>query len=186
MSKFNFTLGSIDETVLEGQDRKGSKTHFESIVRHIASRGLPVLSYFICGLKDDSQESVANVLAFLHNLPTLVGISMFYAIPGLLDFSDTAMFDKFCPHRCNGTSANPWYGKQGLQTNELLTAFRLSRYVNLLKSEIKSEIEMQLIEKIQKEKKLFTLVKQNKAVEIVPAPGTDNEMVGMVLDKIRS
>jgi hypothetical protein len=184
MSKFNFTLGSITDHVLIAQDRKGSKTHFESIVRHIALKSIPVLSYFICGLKSDTKESVADILAYLHSLPTQIGISMFYAVPGLPDFTDLEQFDKFHPVRCNGTSAYSWYGKEGLTNIELVTSFRLSRYINLMKSCMKSEIELQLIEKIRKEKKLFTLKKNKQDVEIIPVPGLDNELVRMVLKRL--
>jgi anaerobic magnesium-protoporphyrin IX monomethyl ester cyclase len=184
MSKFNFTLGSINYNVLKAQGRKGSKTHFESIVRHIASKGIPVLSYFICGLKGDTNESVAEILTYLYSLPTQVGISLFYAVPGLPDFADLGLFDTFSPLRCNGTSAFPWYGNEGLTTMELVTAFRLSRYINLLKSDIKSEIELQLIEKIKKAKKLLTPTKIKNEIEIVPARGTDDQMVKSVFEKI--
>jgi anaerobic magnesium-protoporphyrin IX monomethyl ester cyclase len=184
MSKFNFTIGSINIDVLHGQARKGSQTHFESIVRHIAARGIPVLSYFICGLKGDTMESVADVLVYLYSMPTQIGISMFYAIPGLQDFSNLEQFDELSPHLCNGTSAYPWYGRTGLQTIDLVTAFRLSRYINLLKNPVQSEIELQLIEKIQKERRLFTLIRTNGESAIVPAPNVDQEMVSLVLGKI--
>jgi radical SAM superfamily enzyme YgiQ (UPF0313 family) len=182
--KFNFTLGSKENNVLLHQDRNGSITHFEAIVRHIASKNAPVLSYFICGLKGDSRESVANTLCFLYSLPTQIGISMFYAVPGLPDFSNLSQFDGFSPCRCNSSSAFPWYGEKGISTLMLVTAFRLSRYINLLKSDIKSEIECRLIEKIQKEKKLFTLAKAKNAVEIIDVPNVDEKLSRMVLEKI--
>jgi anaerobic magnesium-protoporphyrin IX monomethyl ester cyclase len=184
MQKFNFTLGSISENILKAQEREGSLAHFESIVRHIASKKIPVLSYFICGIKGDSKESVADVLGFLYSLPTQIGISMFYAVPGLPDFTDLKMFDEFRPCLCNGSSAYPWYGKKGLTTKELITAFRLSRYINLLKNEVKSGIELRLIEKIKTEKKLFTLIKKQGKLELIPAPHVDDELVAMVLEKI--
>lgn len=184
MQKFNFTLASISEEILKTQNRGGSKGHFESIVRHIASRKIPVLSYFICGIKGDTKESVARILTFLFSLPTQIGISMFYAVPGLPDFTDLTQFDWFFPSRCNGSSAYPWYGDKALSTKELVTAFRLSRYINLLKSEIKNEVELQLIKKIQKEKKLYTVLKNKDLLEIVLVPNTDDELVAMVLEKI--
>jgi anaerobic magnesium-protoporphyrin IX monomethyl ester cyclase len=184
MSKFNFTLGSIAEKVLKSQARKGSQTHFESIVRHIALRGIPVLSYFICGLKGDTKESVAEVLTYLYSLPTQIGISMFYAIPGLPDFKDLTVFDKLKPHMSNGTSAHAWYHNGSLTTKDLITAFRISRYINLLKSSIKSDTDLRLIEKIQKEKKIFTIVKNKNKIDMVPAPGMDDDLVSLVLEKI--
>jgi hypothetical protein len=181
LCRFNFTLASIMDDILEKQQRIGSKTNFQSIVRHISSKNIPVLSYFICGLAGDTKESIANVLAFLNSVPTQVGISMFYAVPGLPDFNDMTLFEGLKPYLCNGTASYPWYAS--LSTTELITAFRLSRYVNLLKSPKKDTMEFQLIEKIKQEKKLFTLIKNKTSVEIAPAPCTDDELVRLFLEK---
>jgi radical SAM superfamily enzyme YgiQ (UPF0313 family) len=181
LCRFNFTLASITDDILEKQQRIGSKTHFQSIVRHISSKNIPVLSYFICGLAGDTKESIANVLAFLNSVPTQVGISMFYAVPGLPDFDDMTLFEGLKPYLCNGTASYPWCAS--LSTTVLITAFRLSRYVNLLKSPKKDTMEVQLIEKIKQEKKLFTLIKGKTSVEIAPAPGTDDELVRLFLEK---
>jgi anaerobic magnesium-protoporphyrin IX monomethyl ester cyclase len=180
--KFNFTLVSRDEKILSGAKRNGSLAHYERLVNYIASKNIPVLSYFICGLKEDSQESVVDVLAYLLSLPTEVGISMFYAIPNLPDFQEMKLFDNLEPYVCNGTSAYPW--NNTLSTNELVTAFRLSRYVNLLKRYKKTDLELELTEKIKKEKKLFTLVWDKKEIKMAAVRKYDGEMVKMFFNKI--
>jgi len=180
---FNFTVGSIDESVLEKQNRKGHLAHYESLVKHIASKHIPVLSYFICGLNGDTKETIINVLAYLFKLPTQIGISMFYAIPGMADFQNYNFFTG--RHSCvsNGSSAYPWYNS--LSTQELITAFRLSRLANLMKQSKKSDLELQLIEKIKKDKKLYSFFKNKNKVEIEVVPNVNNEMVEMFLVSIQ-
>jgi hypothetical protein len=181
MSGFNFTVVSLKDEILASQNRKSSLTHFETIVRHVSQLGIPVLSYYICGLKDDTKQDVVNVLSYLSKLPTLVGISMFYGIPNIPDFTDMALFDNLAPCLGNGSSAYPW--NKTLSTTELVTAFRLSRYVNLVKYDRKTALEVQLIEKVKREGKLFTFVKEKKEVKIIEVPEYDKEMVRMFFKK---
>jgi hypothetical protein len=179
MSGFNFTLVSMIDDIVRNQDRSSSLPHFETIVRHISEKGVPVLSYFICGLKGETKKDVVNTLIYLKSLPTQIGISMFYSIPNIPDFTDMSLFDKLSPCVCNGSSAYPW--NNTLSTCELITAFRLSRYANLLKFENKTSIEIELIGKINNEKKLFTLIKENGTDKIIEVPQYDKEMVWMFL-----
>jgi radical SAM superfamily enzyme YgiQ (UPF0313 family) len=181
MSGFNFTVVSLKDEILASQNRKSSLTHFETIVRHVSQLGIPVLSYYICGLKDDTKQDVVNVLSYLSKLPTMVGISMFYGIPNIPDFTDMALFDNLAPCLGNGSSAYPW--NKTLSTAELVTAFRLSRYVNLIKYDRKTSLEFQLIEKINREGKLFTFVKEKEEVKIMEVPEYDKEMVRMFFKK---
>lgn len=181
MSGFNFTVVSIKDEILAGQNRKSSLTHFEAIVRYVSKLGIPVLSYYICGLKGDTKQDAVNVLLYLSKLPTKVGISMFYGTPNIPDFSDMALFDNLAPCLGNGSSAYPW--NKTFSTTELVTAFRLSRYVNLIKCERKTALELQLVEKVKREGKLFTFVKEKKEVKIVEVPEYDKEMVKLFLEK---
>ncbi len=184
MTRFNFTLGSADESILENLKRKSSLAHFETIVRHIASRGIPVLSYFIAGLEGDSKDSTVDTLSLLSTLPTSVGLSMFYAVPNLAGFENMSRFDAIAPSVCNGSSAYPWNGT--MSTDELVTTFRISRYVNLLKSREKSEMEMELLRKIRSDNRLYTFVKNKKGTSIIEVPCYDREMVRMFLEKVNT
>jgi hypothetical protein len=176
-ASFNFTLGSKNETILDAAARQSSLTQFESVVRHISFQGFPVLSYFIAGMREDSPQSVVETLAYLSNLPTAVGLSMFYAVPGLPGFTNRNRFDGISPFVCNGSSAFPW--NNSLSTKELITAFRLSRYVNLAKSCNKSPEDEIIIENIQKTKRLFTQIRENGKTTIIEVPSYDLDMVKM-------
>lgn len=183
MASFNFTLGSKNGAILDASTRKSSLTQFESIVSHISLKGIPVLSYFIAGLREDSPQSVVETLAYLSGIPTAVGLSMFYAVPGLPGFTNRERFDKIESCLCNGSSAFPW--NNSLSTKQLVTAFRLSRYVNLVKSGKKSAEDVAVIDKIQSSRKLFTYIRKNKTNSIVEVPNYDEEMVGMFFDAER-
>jgi Radical SAM superfamily len=183
MTSFNFTLCSVNKNILEQQGRRTSLSHFESIVRHIAAKHVPVLSYFVAGLEDDSKLHLVDTLAFLFSLPTTVGISMFYAVPGIYGFKNLKRFDKIAPCICNGSSAFPWNGS--LSTEELITSFRLSRYINLLTSVKKSPIETKLLEKVRVEQKLFTFVNNEDGISIVEVPEYDRGMVRLFLQKTK-
>lgn len=181
MIRFNFTLGSADESILENLKRKSSLAHFETIVRYIASKGIPVLSYFIAGLEGDSKDSIVDTLSFLSNLPTSVGVSLFYAVPNLAGFENMSLFDAIAPCVCNGSSAYPWNGT--MSTCELVTTFRLSRYVNLLKSKMKSQQELELVRRIRSDNRLYTVVKNRKGTSIIEVPCYDRGMVKLFLEK---
>ncbi len=183
MTSFNFTLCSVNKNLLEQQGRRTSLSHYESIVRHVAAQHVPILSYFIAGLEDDSKLHSVDTLAFLFGLPTTVGISMFYAVAGIYGFENPERFDKIAPCICNGSSAFPWNGS--LSTEELITSFRLSRYVNLLKSVNKSPIETKLLKKVTAEQKLFTLVNNEEGISIVEVPEYHRGMVRMFLQKVK-
>jgi radical SAM superfamily enzyme YgiQ (UPF0313 family) len=177
MSAFNFTLVSSDNDIVKNQGRKSSLSHFDTMVRHISQKGIPVLSYFICGLKGETKKNVVDTLAYLYRLPTQVGISMFYSIPNIPDFTDMSLFDKLSPCVSNGSSAFPW--NNSLSTDELVTAFRLSRYINLIKSSTKIAVDIELIGKIKNERKLYTIIKEKGVERMVEVPRYDKEMVEM-------
>jgi len=173
--KFNLSLASIDPAILELEKRPLFLKHYKEIVATIATRNIPCITYFICGFKNDTKISIARTLAFLANQPVIIGISLFYPVPGIHGFENLKIFDKLPPYCCNGSSAYPWNGS--LSTSTLITAFRLSRFVNLQKQKIKSEIEIKIMKMIQENQKLYTFVKVNQSIEIVPVKNNDQELV---------
>ncbi len=178
-SQFNFSLASTEESVLSRESRSHNRLRYEVIVNELAQKGIPVITYFICGFKDDTVESVARTLRYLKGVPTLTGISLFYPVPGLPDFADPSLFDSHSPRLCCGSSAYPWNGS--LSTSTLITAFRISRYINLIKSQFKSEDEEKLLKRIEEERKLYTFLKIDGVLTIVEAKGQDIELVKAVL-----
>ncbi len=153
--QFNFTLGSVNRNVISSEKRQGSIRHLSALLEYINSRSVPAVSYFIAGLKNDTSEKVIDSLLFIAENPGIAGISMFYSVPGLPDFKDKDYFKNIPPGLLRGSSAYPW--NSSLTTEELITAFRISRTVNLFKKENPDQTDMELMKKIKEEKKLLLL-----------------------------
>jgi radical SAM superfamily enzyme YgiQ (UPF0313 family) len=160
-AQFNLSLGTAFKISAHRENRVLKTRHYEKLLAIIRRHNLPCITYFICGLKGDTIHTIARSLAYLARLPTKVGISLFYAVPGLTDFRNRSIFDSLSPALCKGSSAHPWNGS--LDTLTMITAFRLSRFVNMLKSSL-SPVEDSLVRLIFKEKKLYTLIKNKDCV----------------------
>jgi hypothetical protein len=184
MTKFNLTIASIDREITEIESRGLFLDQYKNVVATLARQNISCITYFICGFKNDTKDTIAKTLAFLAEHPTTIGISLFYPVPGIHGFENLKYFDQFPPYCSNGSSAYPWNGS--LPTSSLITAFRLSRYINLLKQKERSAMESEIIHKIQNEKKLFTFVKTKNALEIVAVENTDNELVEKTLGLINN
>ncbi|MDO9263780.1 MAG: hypothetical protein Q7U02_07430, partial [Desulfosalsimonadaceae bacterium] len=108
------------------------------------------------------------------------GISLFYPVPGIPDYTDTRIFDRGPPSLCAGSSAFPWNGS--LTTGQMVTAFRLARLVNLLKSDYQTDMDKALIDHVKRHHQLYTLEKTGKYKKIIPVPNMDAEMVRLFFD----
>jgi len=175
MLQFNLSIASTHLPILKNEQRDATFPLYEKVLNILNQNQIQSITYFICGFKQDTQKTVAANIAYLAKLPTRIGISLFYPVPGISDFTDKSLFEKHPPFLCAGSSAFPW--NKSLTTAELVTAFRLCRFANLLKSETKSVEEKMLIQKITKEQKLYTLVKKGRHRAIVPVLNADNDMV---------
>ena len=180
MKQFNLSIASTHRPILEAEQRDATFSRYEEVVQILDKHQTQSITYFISGFKKDTKKTVAANIAYLAKQPTRIGISLFYPVPGIFDFTDKAIFDKHPPFLCAGSSAFPW--NNSLSTAELVTAFRLCRFVNLLKSNTKSQDEKTLIQKITQEKKLYTLAKKGGSRSIVPVPNADQEMVQLFFD----
>jgi hypothetical protein len=109
---------------------------------------------------------------------------MFYAIPGIADFDNMNIFEGKNSLLNLGAAAFPW--NESLSTESLITAFRLSRYSNMVKSNIYSEDEKSVIEKTESTKKLHTLIKNKKKAEVIEIQGIDEDMVRLFFTKIHT
>lgn len=159
--QFNFSIGTTDQSISGTENRFQSLTNLDILYQIINKSNIPVITYFICGFPDDTHTTIIKNLHYLKNKPTFSGISLFYSVPGLGYYhNDTVNRHLFSPCLFAGTSAFPWNGS--LSTTTLITAFRLSRLINLIKSDDKNDLDRQLIEQITSEKKLFTITKVGK------------------------
>ncbi len=181
ITQFNLSIASTHDFILEKQARKAELPLYEQMVRMLCQAKIRCITYFICGFKDDTPRTVAENIAFLAKQPTLIGISLFYPVPGIYDFTDKTRFDAGPPGLCAGSAAWPWNGS--LTTAQMITAFRLCRFVNLLKSTARTPAEAALVQKIMDTRRLHTLVRENKTHTIVPVPEADIPMVNLFFDQ---
>ena len=184
MSKFNLSLASASAHSLAGQNRYLNLNHYHDVVCAITRRNIPCITYFICGFENDTINSIAETLHFLWKQPITIGISLFYAVPGISGFENRAVFDAVSPCCCNGSSAYPW--NKSLSVSTLITSFRLSRYINLVKQENHTDSERELLQNIATEQRLFTLITTQSGVEIIPVPGMDRELQKMFFESLQN
>ncbi len=177
--QFNFTIGSVSPTILADEHRAGNAAHFDRLLTITRQAGVPVVAYLICGLPGDTKESIAANLHFLQQRPTAIGMSMFYPVPGLPGFEDRSLFDAHPPQRCAGSSTWPWCGS--VDTETLVTAFRLARFINLCKAPTLSGEEQELITLTLQYRKLHTVIGKRRERRIIEVPGQDEELVRMIV-----
>ncbi len=182
MRQLNISMVTTDRRSLAFEHRTASLPLYEAILNTLERHGIPSITYFICGLAHDTTESVVADLVYLAQRPTRVGISMFYPVPGIPDFSDKTRFDRVASNLCAGSSAYPWNGS--LTTGQMITAFRLSRLVNRMKSGPGSASDERLMERIMREKRLYTMVKNGRIQEPVPVPNLDEDMVALFFRRL--
>lgn len=130
--QLNLSMASLDTKQLRLEKRSGNIKKLESIIKHSTKLNIPSITYFICGLKTDTPVSIVQTINYLHNLNTSIGISLYYPVPGLVDWQDKNLFVNNSSSLCRGSSAYPW--NKSLNTQELITAFRLARSSNYIKS----------------------------------------------------
>ena len=182
--RFNLSLASVDSEILSDQNRISKPEKLQAILLHLEKRGIPGVTYFISGLPGDTAESVCRNILFLAGLPTETGISPFYAVPGLPGFEHPGEngLPTFPGIYC-GSSVYPW--NRNLTTSRQITAFRLSRLSNLLKSPEKNKYE-ELIRMVFQTRRLHTLCGKGKTQRIKDVAGMDDLMVEQVLEGFKA
>jgi radical SAM superfamily enzyme YgiQ (UPF0313 family) len=173
--RLNLSLGSMDEVILEHERRANSFGKIQDLVYYAAERGIPTVTYFICGFKNDTPAKVVHHLLELSLLPTLIGISPFYAVPNLPDFRTLNVFDSNPSHMCCGSAVFPWNGS--LSTRQLVTAFRLARFLNLRKKQNQTETERSILAFTIKAGRIHSLYRNGSALTPKPVLDMDETMV---------
>jgi anaerobic magnesium-protoporphyrin IX monomethyl ester cyclase len=178
-TRFNLSMASSDSRILTNQNRKGEQEQLSDVLYLLEQKKIPAVTYFICGLEGDSIETVSRNLLFLAAHPTEIGISPFYAVPGLPGFEQPGENGlPGLPALYCGSSVWPWNGN--LSTAQLITAFRLSRFINLLKSPDRV-LWPELIQKTIETKRLHTIRGTKARKTILEVPLMDTEMSERVL-----
>ncbi len=187
MHRFNLSLVSTSPHLLKEQRREDRLDHYEEILDWLARHDLPSTTYFICGFNGENGSDLAGNIDYLSRMPTRIGFSPFYAVPGLPGFEERALFDGAPPRLAAGSSLFPWNGS--LSTREMVTAFRLCRLANLLKSQTLSPTEKLLVRSCLQTGRLHTLVRASDTrrqdsgaspivggLRAVPVPAMDEDL----------
>jgi hypothetical protein len=182
-TQFNLSFVAAASTSLEDQNRGFNTARFGELVNHIAARGIPVISYFIAGFGTDTIRGIAQSLAYLAALPTRIGLSAFYAVPGLPGFEDPKRFTDRPPRLCLGSSLYPW--AKTISTQSLYTVFRLSRILNLLKAQ-PSAYEGKIFRLLFTKKCVSTIINDKKNTKIIPVTCIDEELVEYMMEELET
>ncbi len=197
-TRFNLSMASSDSRILAAQKRSSRLDHLTALLHHLAEKGIPAVTYFIAGLPGDTVESVLANLVFLSRVPTEIGISPFYAVPGLPGFEHPGTNGlPGSPVLYCGSSVYPWNGN--LTTAQLISAFRLSRLTNLIKlmsitpardadlrppHSPEEKLHKDLIGNIFQSRRLHSITGKGKNRQLIPVPHMDDEMVERFLQEI--
>ncbi len=144
--QLNLSMASMDNNQLRKEKRSGNLKKLESILEYSKILNIPSVTYFICGLEDDTPVKTVQTLKYLHSQNTSIGISLYYPVPGLSAWQSKKLFINQEPSLCRGSSAYPW--NKSLSTQELITAFRLARTSNYIKA---SNYDKSQIDKLEGE-----------------------------------
>jgi radical SAM superfamily enzyme YgiQ (UPF0313 family) len=133
----NLALVTSDKQQQRATKRPGSTSHFDRVVKKAAEAGLEMVNYVILGLPDSTIEEMLDSIIHLMQRPVLIGPSVFYATPGtasyrqclergLLPSSELALQRSTC---FPVETAN-------FSRCDLVTLFRLTRFLNFIKSRL--------------------------------------------------
>jgi len=100
-TQFNLSLVTVDHEISRDLDRPRALEHFQKMVRFAAAKKIPVIAYFIAGLKGDTRERLVETLGFLAALPVRIGFHPFTPCPAPLVLK-TGVFSP------NGRRGFPW------------------------------------------------------------------------------
>ena len=131
MKLLNLSIATGSEEQLKRLHRNTNIEHFKYISRYAAEKGLKVMGHFIAGLPQQGLEEILKTMAILSELPLILGISPFYYIPGI------KIPVPNIPENCKDARLTRfWPADNLLNELDLITLFRLSRWLNYLKNEL--------------------------------------------------
>lgn len=125
--KWNLSMVSVSSETLHKSKRNYLPELFEKTLEKILQCSLPVTVYFISGLKNDTLDNVLKSLFFLAEKNVIIGFSPFYPVPGTLEAEHLQISS---PLLARGTSC---YGWNSITTEEQISVFTLSRFINAIK-----------------------------------------------------
>ena len=134
MILLNLSIATGSEEELKKLHRHTSVEYFKQITGYAAGKGLKVMGHFISGLPKQTLEEILSTMKILAELPLVLGISPFYYIPGM----DLKVPNK-PPTFKEARLSRFWPADKVLDELDLITLFRLSRWINYLKNRLRSK-----------------------------------------------
>jgi radical SAM superfamily enzyme YgiQ (UPF0313 family) len=132
MKLINLSIASSSEEQLKILHRNTSIEHFKKISIYANKRDMKIMGHFIAGLPEQSLDEVLDTMKVLTELPLVLGISPFYYIPGM------DMKVPTVPMNCKEARLSRfWPADNILNELDLITLFRLSRWINYLKEQMR-------------------------------------------------
>ncbi|RPJ54512.1 MAG: radical SAM protein [Acidobacteria bacterium] len=129
--QLNLSLVSTDPGVCAAHHRPCDIAAFGHTVREGFRLGMRVIGYQILGLPGESLDSMARTLAFLAQLPLLIGASVFYLAPG----SPLWEKERAGPEQCGSARLTALATHSDLVSrDDLYTLLITARIINFLKS----------------------------------------------------
>lgn len=163
---FNLSLAAANLKSAWNQARFYQPQQLEQVLNRLHEANVPATVYFIAGLENSLPQESAEALKYLYSLPCRIGISPFYAVPGLEGF-EAKRVRQMPPVLFCASSLYPW--NKSHTTGQLATLFRLSRTLNFFKFQ-QQQNEL-LAQRILNTKQLWTIC--NKQLAAVPMADYD-------------
>jgi anaerobic magnesium-protoporphyrin IX monomethyl ester cyclase len=128
----NISLATLKNESLKALHRRAQTEAFRRVSEKAASLGMKVVGYFIAGLPNEKFQDVLEAIAFLSELPLILGISPFYYIPGIA----VDGLESIPPQKKEARLTRFFPASSNWDELTLITLFRLSRWINYLKGKI--------------------------------------------------
>ncbi len=134
LQSLNLSIATLSNSRRSSLNRLTDNEKFFRVARYSAKKGLKLTGHFIAGLPAQDAGEILSTMRYLSELPVILGISPFYYIPGM------NMQVPNVPHSCKEARLTRfWPADVILSSAELITLFRLSRWINYLKDQIKGK-----------------------------------------------
>ncbi len=135
-STLNLAIVTIDSKIQSDWKRYFNYDKYSSVVEKAANLGFSVVTYQIIGAPSQKLEDMIKTTQFIAQNRTLIGTSIFYAIPQTPIFSkiDSTHFKPI-----HGRSTAIFYENSDFSRKQILTLFYTTRVINFVKNLIQTD-----------------------------------------------
>ena len=128
IKQWNISLATVNSNILHKKGRGYLLEQFNEIINYLEKFKQPIIVYFISGLINDSMNNIFDTLIYLASKKVIIGISSFYPVPGTEESKNIEK--EIVPVLSKASSFYQW---STVTTEEQVTFFVLSRFINSIK-----------------------------------------------------